>query len=97
MTFVGCSKNVHADISSSNYGLGGQDGGLMVDMVNFQQFTLNTTSWQATFGSGYKLGQLDMQLHKSGGRAMAHGTCPGVGAGGHLTIVRCCLPADRVL
>ncbi|GAO19283.1 uncharacterized protein UV8b_03339 [Ustilaginoidea virens] len=72
--------------SYGNYGLGGQDGGLMVDMVNFQQFTLNTTSWQATFGSGYKLGQLDMQLHKSGGRAMAHGTCPGVGAGGHLTI-----------
>lgn len=48
---------------------------------------MDTKTWQATFGSGYKLGELDDQLHKNGGRAMAHGTCPGVGAGGHATIV----------
>ncbi|KAG8414624.1 hypothetical protein J3459_014213 [Metarhizium acridum] len=48
---------------------------------------MDTKTWQATFGAGFKLGELDHQLHKHGGRAMAHGTCPGVGAGGHATIV----------
>ncbi|KID85109.1 FAD-binding, type 2 [Metarhizium guizhouense ARSEF 977] len=72
--------------SYGNYGLGGQDGSLMIDMANFKNFTMDTTTWQATFGAGYRLGELDHQLHKHGGRAMAHGTCPGVGAGGHATI-----------
>lgn len=48
---------------------------------------MDTNTWQATFGSGYLLGELDKQLHANGKRAMAHGTCPGVGIGGHATIV----------
>lgn len=74
-------------VAYSNFGLGGQDGELMIDMTNFKNFSMDTKTWQATFGAGYKLGELDDQLHKNGGRAMAHGTCPGVGAGGHATIV----------
>lgn len=59
----------------------------MIDMVNFKDFEMDSTTWQATFGAGYKLGELDEQLHKNGKRAMAHGTCPDVGVGGHATIV----------
>ena len=73
---------------SSNFGEGGVDGTLMIDLANFRNFTMDTTTWHATFGSGYTLGDLDDQLHNNGKRAMAHGTCPGVGAGGHATIVR---------
>ncbi|KAG5953912.1 hypothetical protein E4U53_007824 [Claviceps sorghi] len=72
--------------SYGNFGTGGQDGSLMVDMAYFKDFAMNTTTWQATFGAGHTLGELDLQLHKHGKRAMAHGTCPGVGTGGHLTI-----------
>ncbi|KAG6009221.1 hypothetical protein E4U21_003074 [Claviceps maximensis] len=72
--------------SYGNFGTGGQDGSLMVDMVNFKDFKMDNTTWQATFGAGYKLGELDEQLYNNGKRAMSHGTCPGVGAGGHITI-----------
>ncbi|KAG5920119.1 hypothetical protein E4U42_006308 [Claviceps africana] len=72
--------------SYGNFGAGGQDGSLMVDMVYFKDFDMNTSTWQATFGAGYTLGELDERLDKHGKRAMAHGTCPGVGVGGHFTI-----------
>ncbi|KAG6016071.1 hypothetical protein E4U54_002396 [Claviceps lovelessii] len=72
--------------SYGNFGAGGQDGSLMIDMVHFKDFQMDTTTWQATFGAGFTLGALDKELHKHGKRAMAHGTCPGVGTGGHLTI-----------
>ncbi|KND86277.1 Cannabidiolic acid synthase [Tolypocladium ophioglossoides CBS 100239] len=72
--------------SYANYGLGGQDGELVIDLVNLQDFSMDQQTWHATFGAGYHLGDLDRQLHNNGGRAMAHGTCPGVGIGGHATI-----------
>lgn len=40
----------------------------------------------ATVGAGTLLGDVTKRLHKAGGRAMAHGTCPQVGIGGHATI-----------
>lgn len=57
-------------------------------MVNFQQFSIDNTTWHATIGPGTKLGSVDEKLHAAGGRAFAHGICPGVGVGGHATIVR---------
>ncbi|KAG6291897.1 hypothetical protein E4U09_003656 [Claviceps aff. purpurea] len=72
--------------SYGNFGTGGQDGSLMIDMARFKDFEMDKTTWRATFGAGYKLGELDKKLHKHGKRAMAHGTCPGVGVGGHLTV-----------
>ncbi|POR37521.1 Cannabidiolic acid synthase [Tolypocladium paradoxum] len=72
--------------SYANFGLGGQDGGLMIDLASLKDFSMDWQTWQATFGAGYRLGELDKQLHSNGGRAMAHGTCPGVGIGGHATI-----------
>ncbi|TQS32800.1 hypothetical protein Golomagni_06872, partial [Golovinomyces magnicellulatus] len=72
--------------SYANFGLGGDGGGLMIDLKNLNSFKMNTDNWQATFGAGFRLGELDKQLHANGKRAMPHGTCPGVGIGGHATI-----------
>ncbi|GAB1319837.1 Berberine bridge enzyme [Madurella fahalii] len=72
--------------SYGNYGLGGVDGAVAIDMVNFQHFSIDDSTWQATIGAGTRLGEVSEKLHKAGGRAMAHGVCPGVGIGGHATI-----------
>ncbi|KAJ7584020.1 hypothetical protein C8J56DRAFT_1005180 [Mycena floridula] len=72
--------------SYANYCLGGEDGALVVDMINFQKFEMDDTTWQATIGSGTLLDDVTKRLHDAGGRAMAHGTCPQVGIGGHATI-----------
>jgi len=53
-----------------------------------QDFKMDTTTWQATIGPGHQLSDLDKKLHDNGKRAISHGTCPGVGLGGHATIVR---------
>lgn len=74
-------------VECSNYGLGGEDGALMIDLVNLKDFSMNKTTWHASVGAGHRLGELDKKLHKAGKRAMAHGTCPSVGIGGHATIV----------
>ncbi|KAK1763470.1 FAD-binding domain-containing protein [Phialemonium atrogriseum] len=67
-------------------GVGGTNGEIAIDMVNFQGFSMNETTWQATIGSGTRLGDVTKRLHGAGGRAIAHGVCPGVGIGGHATI-----------
>lgn len=61
--------------------------GMMIDLVNLKNFQMNNDTWQASAGSGFRLDGLDNLLHKNGGRAIAHGTCPGVGVGGHATVV----------
>ena len=75
-----------AQPSTHNAHIGGQSGALVIDMANFQYFSMNTTNWYATFGSGTLLGDLTQRLYDNGGRAIAHGVCPQVGTGGHLTI-----------
>ncbi|CCC10462.1 hypothetical protein SMAC4_08015 [Sordaria macrospora] len=73
--------------SFGNYGLGGgQDGVITIDLKNFQQFSMDNKTWQATIGAGSRLGDVTDRLHDAGGRAMAHGVCPDVGIGGHATI-----------
>lgn len=59
---------------------------MVVDLVNFKHFSMDRSNWQATIGAGTLLGEVTKQLHDNGGRAMAHGTCPQVGIGGHATI-----------
>ncbi|EJP61986.1 FAD binding domain-containing protein [Beauveria bassiana ARSEF 2860] len=85
------ANDVHVQAKSgghsfANFGLGGADGGLMIDLQNLNHFSMDTSNWHATLGSGFVLGELDKQLHANGKRAMAHGVCPGVGIGGHATI-----------
>ncbi|KAF1841116.1 Glucooligosaccharide oxidase [Cucurbitaria berberidis CBS 394.84] len=72
--------------SYANYGIGGQDNTIVVDMKNFQQFSMDESTWQATIGGGTLLKDVTKRLHENGKRAMAHGTCPQVGIGGHATI-----------
>lgn len=47
---------------------------------------MDESSWQATIGGGTLLGDVTKRLHDNGKRAIAHGTCPQVGIGGHATI-----------
>jgi hypothetical protein len=54
--------------------------------VNMQGFHMDNDTWQARVGAGTKLAQVTEKLHIAGGRAIAHGVCPGVGIGGHATI-----------
>ncbi|KAJ5826416.1 hypothetical protein N7474_003554 [Penicillium riverlandense] len=72
--------------SYGNYGLGGTDGAIVVDLKNIQQFSMDNTTWHATIGAGTLLGDVTQRLSDAGGRAMSHGTCPQVGSGGHFTI-----------
>lgn len=55
-------------------------------MKHFQQFSMNNETWQATIGGGTLLSDVTKRLHDNGNRAIAHGTCPQVGIGGHATI-----------
>ncbi|KAI0455459.1 hypothetical protein F5B21DRAFT_513956 [Xylaria acuta] len=72
--------------SYANYGLGGEDGALVIDLLKMQDFSIDTKTWQATIGGGTKLADVTKRLHDNGKRAISHGTCPGVGIGGHATI-----------
>ncbi|KAH7102725.1 FAD-binding domain-containing protein [Auriculariales sp. MPI-PUGE-AT-0066] len=72
--------------SFADYSIGGQDGSLVVDLKQLQKYEIDSTTWQAKVGGGTLLGDLTKRMHESGGRAMAHGTCPQVGLGGHATI-----------
>ncbi|RMZ68966.1 glucooligosaccharide oxidase [Pyrenophora seminiperda CCB06] len=72
--------------SYANYGIGGEDGAIVVDMGKFQQFSIDNSTWQATIGAGTLLGDVTKRLHDNGNRAMTHGTSPQIGIGGHATI-----------
>ncbi|KAK2767565.1 hypothetical protein FQN54_003723 [Arachnomyces sp. PD_36] len=72
--------------SYANYCLGGVDGAITVDMKNFQQFSMDESTWVATIGAGTLLKDVASQLHDAGGRAIAHGISPPIGMGGHATI-----------
>ncbi|KAI0527972.1 hypothetical protein F5B22DRAFT_13712 [Xylaria bambusicola] len=72
--------------SYANYGLGGDDGALVIDLMKLQDFSVDKQTWKATIGGGTKLADVTKKLHKNGKRAISHGTCPGVGIGGHATI-----------
>ncbi|EHL01268.1 putative Reticuline oxidase-like protein [Glarea lozoyensis 74030] len=73
--------------SYANYALGGGDTStIVVDLKNFVGFSMDTNSWEATIGGGTRLEAVTKNLLANGNRAMAHGTCPDVGIGGHATM-----------
>jgi FAD/FMN-containing dehydrogenase len=72
--------------SYGNFALGGGDTStVVVDLNKFQQFNMDQQSWIATVGAGTLLADVTDKMQQYG-RAMAHGTCPQVGIGGHATI-----------
>ncbi|KAI1329037.1 Glucooligosaccharide oxidase [Xylariaceae sp. FL0255] len=73
--------------SYGSYGLGGEDGHLVIQLDRMYTVTLDMSNGTqrgiATAGPGTRLGHLASELWTQGGRAIAHGTCPGVGTAGH--------------
>jgi len=62
------------------------DGGILIDLKHFKQYSIDTATWRAIVGAGVALGDLTKLMYDSHHRAMAHGVCPQVGIGGHATI-----------
>lgn len=71
--------------SYASYSLGGQDGSMVIDMESFQNITVDPATQIASIGTGVRLGNVAIGVYNQGKRALPHGTCPGVGLGGHAT------------
>lgn len=56
---------------------------MMIDLQSFQNISLNGDV--AVVGGGVRLGNLAQGIYNQNKRALSHGTCPGVGIGGHFT------------
>ncbi|EFX03636.1 glucooligosaccharide oxidase [Grosmannia clavigera kw1407] len=69
--------------SYGSFGLGGENGHLVIEMDRWDNVTLDTTTNIATIQAGARLGHVFTELLNQGGRAISHGTCPAVGVGGH--------------
>ncbi|KAI8626371.1 Glucooligosaccharide oxidase [Xylariaceae sp. FL1651] len=69
--------------SYGSYGLGGEDGHLVIQLDRMFAVKLNTETNIATAEPGTRLGHLAVELWAQGKRAISHGTCPGVGVAGH--------------
>ncbi|KAL8912101.1 MAG: hypothetical protein Q9171_002817 [Xanthocarpia ochracea] len=70
--------------SYAAFGLGGQNGAMVIDLQSFQQVSLDVNNI-AKVGGGVRLGNLAQAIYDQKQRALPHGTCPGVGIGGHAT------------
>ncbi|CAE6432299.1 unnamed protein product [Rhizoctonia solani] len=68
--------------SYAAYGVGGQDGSLVVDLSKMKSFSIDN-SGSAKIQTGNRLGEVAQKLWDNGQRALPHGTCPYVGSGGH--------------
>ncbi|KAK4655108.1 hypothetical protein QC762_0072570 [Podospora pseudocomata] len=71
--------------SYASYSTGGHNGILMIDLENFNSVSLDNRTGIAAVGGGVSLGNLAQGIWEQGRRALGHGTCPGVGIGGHFT------------
>lgn len=70
--------------SYTSLGLGGEDDHLVVDLTPMNSVILDNVTKIATVQAGARLGHVASELLKQGGRAIAHGSCPGVGIAGHI-------------
>ena len=72
--------------SYASYAFGGQNGAMTIDLESFQEITLDA-KFIAKVGGGVRLGNLALGIYNKNNakRALPHGTCPGVGLGGHAT------------
>ncbi|KFA63304.1 hypothetical protein S40285_07641 [Stachybotrys chlorohalonatus IBT 40285] len=67
--------------SYASFGLGGQDGHLVLEMDGMHAVAVQ--SGRARIQAGARLGHVAVELFAQGRRALPHGTCPGVGISGH--------------
>lgn len=72
--------------SYASYAFAGQNGAMTIDLESFQEITLDA-KFIAKVGGGVRLGNLALGIYNKNNakRALPHGTCPGVGLGGHAT------------
>lgn len=72
--------------SYASFSSGGQSGSMVIDLENFQTISLDANNI-AKVGGGVRLGNLALGIYNTNNakRALPHGTCPGVGVGGHAT------------
>ncbi|KAG7294043.1 hypothetical protein NEMBOFW57_004105 [Staphylotrichum longicolle] len=87
---VSCATKVGVKVSPksgghsyASFGLGGEDGHLVLQLDRMDQVTLDPVTQIATVQPGARLGHVATLLYKQGKRAFSHGTCPGVGVSGH--------------
>ena len=87
---VKCGANAQTPVvarsgghSYAAYGVGGQDGSLVIDLSALKNITYTSDHQQATVQTGNRLGDVGVSLWNNGQRALPHGTCPNVGSGGH--------------
>ncbi|KAK0652835.1 hypothetical protein B0T16DRAFT_388034 [Cercophora newfieldiana] len=69
--------------SYGSFGLGGEDGHLTIELDRMNEVVLDTATGNARVQGGARLGHVASELWTQGKRAFSHGTCPGVGVGGH--------------
>ncbi|KFY77009.1 hypothetical protein V499_03529 [Pseudogymnoascus sp. VKM F-103] len=70
--------------SYASLSLGGEDGHLVIELDRLAGVSLNRETGIATIGPGARLGDVATRIYNQGKRAFSHGTCPGVGVGGHV-------------
>ncbi|KAH6873798.1 hypothetical protein B0T10DRAFT_610921 [Thelonectria olida] len=68
--------------SYTSLGFGGEDGHLMIELDRMYGVKL-AADGTAKIQPGARLGHVATELWNQGKRAISHGTCPGVGIGGH--------------
>ena len=71
--------------SYASFSSGGKDGSMMISLQPFQKVELDAATGIAKVGGGVRLGNLADGIYTQGQKALSHGTCPGVGIGGHFT------------
>jgi FAD/FMN-containing dehydrogenase len=81
---VSCASKVGVKVnpksgghSYASFGLGGEDGHLVVELDRMNKITVDPTTNVATIQSGSRLGHVATALYSQGKRAISHGTCPG--------------------
>ena len=63
--------------SYASFGLGGENGHLVVELDRMSKITVDSTTQIASVEAGSRLGHVFTQLYQQGKRAISHGTCPG--------------------
>lgn len=63
--------------SYASFGLGGEDGHLVLEMTRMNRVVLDPKTNVASVGGGSRLGHVAAELYAQGKRAISHGTCPG--------------------
>ncbi|OCL09556.1 Glucooligosaccharide oxidase [Glonium stellatum] len=71
--------------SYASFSSGGKDGSMIINLENFNDISKSQNPSGVAVGAGVRVGNLALKLWEMGDLAVPHGTCPGIGVGGHFT------------